>query len=220
MTPAIEKPTYGEIVEMLSKMISYVERGSYSSGPSDYERAKILLARARVRAQLPDEAWDVDEHGDWAPDDGYGDDPVQLRRLLASRDNFLVSRGIFADYADTLPQKGVATSPTSTVEPRGTAWRDMESVPTDGTKVILFTAGRCVVKAFLDENGAEGKDGPCDVWKAAEEGQHPYCWTDGLCWDRNADDEPSDPPILWMPLPAAPDPTPPDQGAREQGEGA
>jgi hypothetical protein len=40
--------------------------------------------------------------------------------------------------------------------------------------------------ASLDENGRS-----CDQWQAAREGEHPPCWTDGACWESNADLSPS-----------------------------
>lgn len=42
------------------------------------------------------------------------------------------------------------------------------------------------------------------AWVCAEEGTAPPSWTDGQCWALNEDNEPSDPPMWWQPLPPPP----------------
>lgn len=89
-------------------------------------------------------------------------------------------------------------------------WHDMAFAPgtgwqpdgaTIGPPVALLTAGGRLVKARYHAGAVVGAEGPCGAWIAEEEGQHPPCWTDGICWERNAEGEPSDSPIAWMPLP-------------------
>lgn len=79
-------------------------------------------------------------------------------------------------------------------------WHPIISAPTDGTPIIVQTRCGAIFKA-------EASDGVCEegwAWIASDEGVHPRCWTNGVCWSENEDYEPSDPPILWIPAPPAP----------------
>lgn len=50
--------------------------------------------------------------------------------------------------------------------------------------------------------------GPDDesVWSWEAVGIHPDCWTDGICWACNVNEEPSDQPVAWMPFTPLPSP--------------
>jgi len=70
-------------------------------------------------------------------------------------------------------------------------------------------------KAFLDQTEQKSRRekalrnmdrAKCDQWQAAVEGEHPPCWSDGACWESNADEIGSLQPNAWRPLP-----TPPEQ---------
>jgi hypothetical protein len=75
------------------------------------------------------------------------------------------------------------------------SWQPIETAPKDGTHVALVTRGGSVVRAeWQDTND-------WNTWVATNEGEHPLSWDDGVCWAFNSDNEPSDPPIAWMPLP-------------------
>jgi hypothetical protein len=39
---------------------------------------------------------------------------------------------------------------------------------------------------------------PCDQWQAVVEHDHPPCWSDGACWESNANESPSAQPIEWQ----------------------
>ena len=78
-------------------------------------------------------------------------------------------------------------------------WQPIETAPV--AECVWVQAGGMTFKAAwfpsfsLDENGEE-----CDQWLAEEEDEHPPCWTDGACWETNADMVQSAQPTHWMPL--------------------
>lgn len=76
-------------------------------------------------------------------------------------------------------------------------WQPIESAPKDGTRIIVLTKrGLPVLAKWGDLD-----DFRC--WMAVEMDNHPSCWTDGICWQLNDENEESDPPIKWMPAPPA-----------------
>lgn len=83
-------------------------------------------------------------------------------------------------------------------------WRPIAEAPRDGTRVVVYTTGGHALVASWQFACCIGSDGTeADAWMA--QGIHPRCWTDGICWERNEDDEPSDAPTHWQPLPAPPE---------------
>ena len=122
-------------------------------------------------------------------------------------------------YEDTLPDLsplnraaverhiadiGVALACISTLEGEAKSasggWRDIASAPRDNSHVIVRTALGRVFSAFMG-TPVVGESGDDLAWTAADEGIHPPCWTDGICWSSNEDEEPSDPPVAWLPIP-------------------
>lgn len=82
--------------------------------------------------------------------------------------------------------------------PDNNGWRDISTAPRDGRHIAVLTESGSLVRAFwgwVDDELA---------WMAVTEGEHPSCWTDGICWKSNADGERSDPPECWQPLPPPP----------------
>jgi hypothetical protein len=81
-------------------------------------------------------------------------------------------------------------------------WQTMSSAPRDGTDIQAYIPGNgwdnviaWQVDAFLNE------EGECGGWAFTTEQEPPDCWTDGVCWASNEDEDPSVPPIYWKPLP-------------------
>ena len=85
--------------------------------------------------------------------------------------------------------------------PLDSPWKPIASAPRNGDTVAALTKGGRLVKVYWCVDFVETDSGPCSVWVAAGEGQHPDCWDDGVCWETNGDGEPSDPPVLWCPMP-------------------
>lgn len=77
------------------------------------------------------------------------------------------------------------------------AWRKIEHYKGNGEPPIvvqtksghIVLATRTVVMGETEEVGA---------WAAVHEGEHPPCWSDGICWAKNEDEQPSDPPKWWI----------------------
>jgi hypothetical protein len=148
---------------------------------------------------------------------GSGDVPGGLESALG----YFMRGGTFGtdddtgddNIAETEP-RGPPAAPASEVE--GSGWSTMDSAP-DLTFVIVRTKTGYVFKAKYEHNIASGPDeGSCDGWVVGDGDLHPPCWTDGVCWASNEDEEPSDPPVGWMPLPAAAPPS----SAPGEGEGS
>jgi hypothetical protein len=76
-----------------------------------------------------------------------------------------------------------------------TMWQSIDSAPTNTPVVVLTEGLQSVVAVYMafDETKL--------AWQAHVEGNHPACWTDGVCWASNEDNEPSDPPKWWAPMP-------------------
>lgn len=67
-----------------------------------YDLCREIEAAAARRPEVPDVALDVE---------GEPYTAAQLKDLLVSRDDFLVSRGLFGEYADSLPAKPLPSAP-------------------------------------------------------------------------------------------------------------
>lgn len=93
-------------------------------------------------------------------------------------------------------------------------WQDIASAPYDTpvlVKVVGF--GEMTFAAILRRDASMTEDElPCDQWQAAEEGEHPPCWSGGACWEGNEDGSTSMQPIAWMPIPPAPTSTSEGEG--------
>lgn len=85
-----------------------------------------------------------------------------------------------------------------------TEWNpDMDAAPRDGTHIRARTNGGAEFDA-LWVNGLVGRDeNDCGGWAAVFEDESPACWSDGVCWEVNEDDVPSDPVTHWT-LPQPP----------------
>lgn len=83
-------------------------------------------------------------------------------------------------------------------------WQPIETAPRDGTAILVKTVGDHYLEAYWGDSLMNKAEHFCSGWFANKEDNHPACWTDGVCWESNADEEPSDPPILWTPLPEPP----------------
>lgn len=83
-----------------------------------------------------------------------------------------------------------------------TDWQTMDTAPRDGTPVQARIPGHgedniiAWTDGFVDQEGS-----PLGTWHFVGDQKPPDCWTDGICWDRNEDDEPSVRPTHWRHLP-------------------
>ena len=82
-------------------------------------------------------------------------------------------------------------------------WQPMETAPRDGTDIQARIPGHgsdnviaWQVDAFLDED-----ESPCGGWAFTTDQEPPACWTDGICWQSNEDEQASIQPTHWKSLP-------------------
>lgn len=80
-------------------------------------------------------------------------------------------------------------------------WRQIETAPMDGTEVQLLLGSGRTLTASMQSGFMNSNDCDCMCWVASEDEAYPDCWTDGVCWDRNAEDKQSDQPTHWKPTP-------------------
>lgn len=80
---------------------------------------------------------------------------------------------------------------------QGEGWQSIETAPFD--EEVIVQAGEMTFRAkLLPDAGMNALEEPCDQWVATREGEHPPCWTGGLCWESNEDDVTSIQPRAWM----------------------
>lgn len=82
-------------------------------------------------------------------------------------------------------------------------WRDIESAPKNTWVIVRTHQGR-VFKAHLTFGYPTEEEDVCG-WSVDDGDPHPDCWSDGVCWANNEDEEPSDGVAAWMSLPPGPD---------------
>ncbi|MDG4719385.1 hypothetical protein [Thalassospira aquimaris] len=74
-----------------------------------------------------------------------------------------------------------------------------------GVKVWVKLANGCQMQAAWVKDATLNEDHePCDQWQAEDGEDHPESWHDGVCWDSNADGNPSMPVIGWKPVEVKP----------------
>jgi len=79
-------------------------------------------------------------------------------------------------------------------------WQSIEAAPKE-TPVIIQTKHGRVFLARLEFGAAvDDSESPIWAWQAEHEHVRPDCWSADICWALNVDDEPSDPPVGWIPL--------------------
>jgi len=80
-------------------------------------------------------------------------------------------------------------------------WYPIATAPIDGTWIQADIPGNgkyniiAWVDGYLDSNGND-----CFGWTFMTDQEHPPCWTDGVCWGLNEDNEQSVLPVAWKPL--------------------
>lgn len=78
-------------------------------------------------------------------------------------------------------------------------WQPIETAPYN--QIVEVRAGKMTFHARLVPDASwSDLDTRCDQWQAAIEGEHPPCWSDGACWESNADEVASLQPTAWRAL--------------------
>jgi hypothetical protein len=75
----------------------------------------------------------------------------------------------------------------------------METIPNEGFFKLYFIDHKPIDATWEDgfEKSIDGTGGTCSAFVALFEGEHPECWTDGVCWEVNESGKPSMQPIGW-----------------------
>lgn len=78
-------------------------------------------------------------------------------------------------------------------------WRSMDDAPHDGRVIEAIVPGTYhPVKIMWITGLVNAHDEDCGGWATApQELVTPPGWDDGVCWELNADREPSPPPVAW-----------------------
>ena len=80
-------------------------------------------------------------------------------------------------------------------------WKPIETAPRDGTIFHAVTKGGYALRVKREAGFATDNENRGGCWVAADEGDHPDCWTDGVCWGSNENYLPSDPLVSWSVTP-------------------
>lgn len=81
-------------------------------------------------------------------------------------------------------------------------WRSIDSAPQDGTPIQARIPGHGSDNIIAWMNGlVASDDSEAGGWHVVEGQEPPDDWTDGICWEVNAEGRPSTAPTHWMPLP-------------------
>jgi hypothetical protein len=81
-------------------------------------------------------------------------------------------------------------------------WKPIETAPPYRVPVEIETwDGRRFMAALQPDASMREDETPCDQWQACEGEVYPECWSDGACWESNADHQMSDPPKRWRAAP-------------------
>jgi hypothetical protein len=82
-------------------------------------------------------------------------------------------------------------------------WQPIESAPYDTPVRVKLGNSMTIVARLMPDASMNDEGKPCDQWQAQYEGEHPECWTDGACWESNADGLCSMQPRAWTALKAS-----------------
>jgi hypothetical protein len=81
-------------------------------------------------------------------------------------------------------------------------WRAIDDEARNGEPWLIQTARGRIFVAKMTFGVAVNEGGEdCAAWGAVDDDFYPPDWSDGLCWEFNADGEPSDPPVMYAPPP-------------------
>ena len=90
----------------------------------------------------------------------------------------------------------------TTQTPLEADWMPIETAPKDGTEFQAEIPGHGADNVIAWTDGlVDSDDNACGGWQFTRDQEPPDCWTNGICWASNEDDQPSVLPSRWKPLP-------------------
>ena len=80
-------------------------------------------------------------------------------------------------------------------------WQPIETAPKNGTVIKTRIPGHGSDNTIAWEGGLfDRDDDECGGWFYIGNSDPPECWTDGICWAQNENDQPSVRPTHWTPI--------------------
>ena len=76
-------------------------------------------------------------------------------------------------------------------------WQPIETAPYEIPVKVKVGVSMEFVARLLPEVSLRDDETWCDQWQAEYEGEHPECWSDGACWESNANGVCSMQPTAW-----------------------
>lgn len=76
------------------------------------------------------------------------------------------------------------------------SWQPIETAPYSKA-VEVRVGGMTFLARLWPDHSVDQNEQSCDQWVADNEGEHPPCWSEGACWESNADEMPSLQPTAW-----------------------
>lgn len=81
-------------------------------------------------------------------------------------------------------------------------WQPISTAPRDGTEIQAMIPGHGAdnVIAWQADAFMTTEEETCGGWAFTRDQEPPECWTDGICWAVNADEQASVQPTMWKAL--------------------
>jgi hypothetical protein len=83
---------------------------------------------------------------------------------------------------------------------RADKWQDIETAPYNTPVIVEVGSGMSFAAQLVPDASINSEDQSCAQWRAVHQGEHPPCWSDGACWQRNENEVMSMQPRRWRAL--------------------
>lgn len=80
-------------------------------------------------------------------------------------------------------------------------WQPIETAPYGVSVEVKVEGGKSFPATLVRDGSMNDSERTCDQWQADTDA-YPRCWSDGCCWESNANEVTSKQPVLWRHLPS------------------